>query len=78
MKNLTEDQKRLRVLELYTIDEICEILGYYDHSNTDLDFETLENLELTDIVMFELMIVNEAINNGNFEEAINNNERFAL
>jgi len=78
MKNLTEEEKRVRVRGLYTLDEMCEILGYYDRSNTDLDFKVLEHLELTDFDMFELMIVNEAIQNGNFEESINDNKRFAL
>jgi len=78
MINLSNEEKKNRVRKLYSLDEMCEILGYYDQSNTDLNFQTLEYLERTNEKAFELMIVDEAIKNGNFEESIENNKRFEL
>ena len=78
MINLLNEEKKNRVRKLYSLDEMCEILGYYDQSNTDLNFQTLEYLERTNEKAFELMIVDEAIKNGNFEESIENNKRFEL
>lgn len=78
MKTLTLEEKKTRVRKLYTLDEMCEILGYYDHSNPDLDYLTLEHLEENNLNAFELMIIDQAIKNGNFEEAINEDARFEL
>lgn len=78
MKKLSNKEKKRRVKALYTLDELCEILGYYDQSNPDLDFSILNHLKENNMDAFELMIVDYAIKNGNFEETINDNVRVAL
>jgi hypothetical protein len=75
MTTLSVKTKKQRVRKLYTLDEICEILGYYDNSNPDLNYDLLSNM---DDDKFEKAIINKAIINGNFEEAIKTNRRVAL
>jgi cobalamin biosynthesis Co2+ chelatase CbiK len=75
MTKLSVKTKKQRVRKLYTLDEICEILGYYDESNSDLDYDLLGKM---DDDKFEKVIIEKAIINGNFEEAIRTNRRVAL
>ena len=57
--------------EHYPLDEICEMIGYYDGSNSDsLPMERLLQLELTDYKAFEDLILDHAIVNGNFEDVL--------
>jgi hypothetical protein len=79
MKNLTPKQKKAILLKHYTIDEICEIMGYYDDSNADeLPMEKLEELQLTNLKAFEDLMLDHAIINGNFEDVIKDDMRIAL
>jgi hypothetical protein len=78
MTTLSIEEKKKRVKALYTLDEMCEILGYFDESNPDLDYPTLKLNEQFSPNTFEEMIVEKAIENGNFEEAIETNVRFSL
>ena len=85
MKNLTEQEKvdRLKGL-LYTLDEILEILGYYDGSLEDESVEDIDKLlELHEHEgnfeeAYYHIAKKYAICNGNFEEAIARNAYLPL
>jgi len=73
------NKKKKEILKrLYTLDEICEILGYFDESNPDLDYPVLKLQEEFSPSTFEDMIFSEAIQNGNFEEVIKTGIRVTL
>jgi hypothetical protein len=70
----------------YTLDELCEILGFYDGSNEDVNTDELNDLfanaqftnEPSDWNKFEDKILDQAIINGNFEESIEKDCRIGL
>lgn len=78
-----EMNKKL-LLELYTFEEILEIMGYYDGiGSTAWDDETQIKLELLDSNFgmskeFEEIVMNEAVINGNFEEPLKLGARTAI
>ena len=75
----TPKEKKAILLKHYAIEEICEIMGYYDGSNSDgLPMDKLEELEETDFNAFEDLMLNHAIINGNFEEVIEFDARLAI
>ncbi len=77
-KNMTHEIKRERLLRLYTMEEICEIIGWNDESNPDVANPEMEELQDKDYTAWERKIQDIAIINGNFEESIEKNERFGL
>lgn len=76
--NLTNIEKKQRLLNHYDFDEILEILGYFDGSNEDVCNNYFNKLELQDKQKFISEILDIAIINGNFEEVILTNKRHAL
>ena len=75
-KELTLQQKKERLEKLYPdACEVAEILGYYDGSNEE-ELKPLEEHEGKSTWVDKVYEL--AVNNGNFEEAINENKRFAL
>jgi len=81
------DKKKKEILKkYYTLDEICEIIGFYDGSNEDVDTDELNDLykkaertnKPSDWDKFEDKILDQAIINGNFEESIEQNCRIGL
>lgn len=73
---MSDAEKKQILLNHYDFGEICEIVGYLDYSNPDLDW--LDGLEESDYGKFEKEIMNYAITNGNFEEVIKTNKRIAI
>jgi hypothetical protein len=65
----------------YSVDEILEILGYYDGINFSA-FDKETHLLLDAIgesnELFKTIVYREAIINGNFEEAITNKRRYPI
>lgn len=81
MKNNAEktpEEKKKTLLNHYTFDEICEILGYFDGSNTDVSNPEMETLEEKNYEQFKDKMLDVAIINGNFEEVITTDTRHAL
>jgi len=78
MPEPTDAEKKQTLRKLYTLDEICEILGYFDESNPDLNYPMLKIDEEFSPSTFEETILGIAINNGNFEEAVLTNVKFDL
>lgn len=80
--NLSDDEKLRRVKNLYTPDEVAEVLGYYEGYSssafTQKEYEKLEDLEHTNTEEFENLLYLEAITNGNFEESIRLNLRLPI
>lgn len=80
MGTLTKKEKIKRLKQLFTLDEVCEILGYetdaYAFTNEVL-FE-LQVLEQENKEKFEKRMYEEALNNGNFEESILYNEKLPI
>lgn len=74
----TIEEKVERLKGLYDVEEVAEIIGFFDETNPDLDFVKLTYLYENDIKSWSEAIYKEGANNGNFEEAILRNERFAL
>jgi myosin heavy subunit len=66
------------LLKHYTLDEILDILGYYDGSNPDVANKEMQELEVNSYTNFVDKIFDEAIINGNFEEVIRDDVRLAL
>jgi F0F1-type ATP synthase beta subunit len=82
----TNKDKKEILKKHYSLDEICEILGFYDGSNEDVNTDELNDLfsnaqftnEPSDWDKFEDKILDQAIINGNFEESIEQNCRIGL
>jgi len=82
----TNKDKKEILKKHYSLDEICEILGFYDGSNEDVNTDELNDLyttaeftnESSDWDKFEDKILDQAIINGNFEESIEQNCRIGL
>lgn len=72
MGTITKEQKVERLKKLFTVEEICVILGYFESGmcSTDEEFEKLEMLERDNPAEFERLMYEEAAENGNFEECI--------
>lgn len=68
LENLTYRVMRNRLAKLYRVDEILEILGYYDESMDSHDMEQID--ELVDTPEQLEMIYEVACKNGNFQQAI--------
>ncbi|HUU88968.1 MAG TPA: hypothetical protein VMX17_14630 [Candidatus Glassbacteria bacterium] len=77
MEKTLEEKKHI-LLKHYAFEEICEILGYYDGSNETVATPEMEKLEAEDYPAFHQKILEEASKNGNFEECIEHDCRFAL
>lgn len=77
----TAEKKKL-LLELYTFEEILDIMGFYGGvGSTAWDEKTqlkLESIETTDVLQFESIVMDEAIVNGNFEEVLKCGKRLAV
>ena len=65
------------MLNLYGIDEILEIMGYYDgvgqtgwDKETQLKLEALEEKDGFKPQEFFDLVLEESVDNGNFEEAL--------
>jgi hypothetical protein len=74
---LNDEAKIRRVKRLYTIDEILEVLGYYDYSMDK------EQISILDAVYnsreeWENVVYRMAIINGNFEQAIAMNKALPI
>ena len=74
----TNEEKKAILLKHYDINEICEIMGYWDGSNEDVSTPEMEELEKTNFDLFEQKMLDHAIINGNFEECIEKDYRFSL
>lgn len=82
----TDKEKKEILKKHYTLDEICEILGFLDGSNKDVCTDELNSLYANaayrngpgDWDVFEDKILDHAIINGNFEEVIEKDCRIAL
>jgi len=82
----TNNEKKELLKKHYTLDEICDILGFYDGSNEDVNTDELIDLfntaqftnEPSDWNNFEDKILDQAIINGNFEEVIETDCRLPL
>ena len=61
---MTNEQKIAKLKENYDNDEILEILGVYDGSNSDYA-DVLDEIDVNTVDMTRFY--NDAINNGNFE-----------
>lgn len=80
MKDLnktTEEQKAI-LLKHYRFDEICEIMGFDDESNEDVCTSEMIALEHNNPSLFYDKMMEAAIINGNFEEAIEHDVRFPI
>lgn len=91
---MTATDKKKLLLELYTFDEILEIMGYYDGQGSTAwgdDMQArLEALEIADNTKtlekfsdsfseeFIDIVMGEAIINGNFEEVLTLGKRLAV
>jgi hypothetical protein len=69
---LSKKERIKRLTTLYTDDEILDIVGWYDDSNPDIEHMVIG----TEPDMNQ--IYEYSIDNGNFEESIENNLRFSL
>lgn len=82
MKQQTAEEKKKLILQLYTWDEILEIMGYNEGvGSTAWDEATqlkLESIEETHPLEFEGIVLDEAIVNGNFEEPLRLGKRTAI
>jgi len=74
----TLEEKKHILLKHYAFEEICEIMGYYDGSNDDVSNPEMEKLEADDFPTFHKLMLEKAVVNGNFEEVIEKDYRFAL
>jgi hypothetical protein len=82
----TAAEKKAILKKHYTMDEICEIMGFFDGSNETVCTDEFNDLhaqaeftnEPTDWDKFEDRMLDEAIINGNFEEVIENDVRYPL
>ena len=82
----TEAEQKAILKKHYTLEEICEIMGFFDGSNEDVNTEELNALyeqakvtnESSDWDKFEDKILDKAIINGNFEEVIEYDTRFPI
>ena len=74
----TLEEKKHILLKHYAFEEICEIMGYYDGSNEDVSNPEMERLETEDFPKFHALMLEKASVNGNFEECIEHDHRFAL
>ena len=74
----TLEEKKHILLKHYAFEEICEIMGYYDGSNKDVSNPEMEKLESEDFPTFHKLMLEKASVNGNFEEVIEHDCRFAL
>ncbi len=73
---LSSEEKIKRVKNLYPdLDEVLDVLGYWDYSNPDICNAYFERLEKENPQKFEEEVYKEASENGNFEEAIELNKR---
>lgn len=77
MEKTLEEKKHI-LLKHYAFEEICEIMGYYDGSNEDVSNPEMEKLEAEDFPAFHQKMIEKAVDNGNFEEVIEKDLRFAL
>lgn len=77
MEKTLEEKKHI-LLKHYAFEEICEIMGYYDGSNEDVSNPEMEKLEAEDFPTFHQKMIEKAVVNGNFEECIEHDCRFAL
>jgi hypothetical protein len=86
MADKTAAEKKLILKKHYTMDEIGEIMGFYDGSNEDVCTDEINDLhaqaertnEAADWKKFDDKILDAAIINGNFEEVIENDVRYPL
>lgn len=69
---LSKEERIKRLTTLYTDDEILDIVGWYDDTNPDIEHMVIG----TEPNMNQ--IYEYSIDNGNFEESIENNLRFSL
>jgi hypothetical protein len=70
------DAQKIKIMEnLFTFDEVLEILGWYDDSNESICTPEMADLEENNYPEFYKKIMAEAIINGNFEESIEYNDR---
>lgn len=80
--NKTAEQKKELIVKLYTLDEILEIMGYYEGvGSTAWDEKIqveLEELEDTDFNKFTDIVLSHAIINGNFEEALQYGKKLSI
>ena len=67
--SLSERVRINRLRKLYTIDEICEVLGYFDGSMSDEDEAKIDSAWADSPEQREI-IYKLAVNNGNFVQAI--------
>jgi len=74
MKNLSVEEKIARAKKLYDVEEILEIIGYYDNTIDEANRMALKDVE-NDANDTERIAYLIAINNGNFEMAIAFNKR---
>ena len=86
MADKTAAEKKLILKKHYEMDEICEIMGYFDGSNEDVCTEEMDTLHAqaqrtnsaADWEKFDDRMLDAAIINGNFEEVIENDVRYPL
>lgn len=66
-----ENEKKKRILlEHYSFNEICDIIGYDDESNEDVATAEMKRLEIENYPEFVSKILDSAIINGNFEDIV--------
>lgn len=86
MADKTAAEKKEILKKHYAMDEICEIMGFFDGSNETVCTEEFEKLyahaeatnKAEDWKKFDERMLDEAIINGNFEEVIENDVRYPL
>lgn len=76
--NKTEAEKKAILIKHYSIEEIAEILGFFDGSNDDVDTQVNNDLYEHDAEGFKNAMLEAAIKNGCFDEAISLDVRVAL
>ena len=76
--NLSKYEKLQRLRNLYSLEDVLEIIGYYDDS---IEAESSDHIEkIFDMFPYDAELVTDiimlvyGINNGNFEEAIARNK----
>jgi len=74
---LNDEAKIRRVKNLYTIDEILHVLGYYDDSMDKEQIKIIDDVYNTR-EEWENVIYRMAIINGNFEQAIAMNKSLPI
>lgn len=81
LSNLTQQEKIKRLMSLYSLDEVLEILGYGDDSLEEEAVQAIDWIFKTstnDKIAYERIAASYGINNGNFQQAIAMNTRLPL